>query len=92
MGSWIDPRTRENPESAMVHHNEPCQSYANQQNQAALNPLYQQALGDPWPWTKHADPVLQAEREKMGESGTVPAPHADAIDRAAYDRFMRWLG
>jgi hypothetical protein len=52
-----------------------------------------QAQGDPWPWPDSADPVLQTEREAMAAGGgPVPAPHAEAIDRAAYDRFMRGLG
>lgn len=50
------------------------------------------AVPGAWPWPKSADPVLQAEREKRASGGgPVPAPHPDAIDRAAYDAFMRSL-
>jgi hypothetical protein len=83
MCSEIDARTRDNPESAMRH---------NQAGGADQSPHYQQAQGDPWPWPESADPQLQAEREVAAGSGQLPAPHAEAIDRAAYDRFMRSLG
>jgi hypothetical protein len=83
MCSEIDARTRDNPESAMLH---------NQAGGADQSPHYQQAQGDPWPWPESADRELQAKREASASSGQLPAPHADAIDRAAYDRFMRGLG
>jgi hypothetical protein len=94
----IDARTRENPEAAMMH------SASSQFNQAltpqqaafqsaASSWASQQAQSDPWPWPAGADPVLQVEREKMASGGgPTPAPHADSIDRQAYDEFMRSLG
>jgi hypothetical protein len=83
MASEIDQRTRHNHEAAMLH---------NQASTASLSPRYQQAQGDPWPWPESADPVLRAERESMAAGSQIPVPHSEAIDRAAYDRFMRSLG
>lgn len=63
MCSEIDERTRENPESAMLHHNELCQGYMTgmQQNPSALEValaydahqkrMAQQYPGA-WPWPK----------------------------------------
>lgn len=59
---------------------------------AGENQPSHQAQGDPWPWPESADPVLQAERERAAAGGQLPVPHVEAIDRAAYDRFMRGLG
>jgi hypothetical protein len=83
MCSEIDARTRDNPEAAMLH---------NQAVGADPSPSYQQAQGDPWPWPESADRELEAEREASACSAQLHAPHSEAIDRAAYDRFMRALG
>ena len=79
MCSEIDKRTRDNPEAAMVHANQ-------MRNYLASGPC--QAKGDPWP----KDGDLYAQREATAGSSQVLAPHPDAIDRAAYERFMRSLG
>lgn len=84
MCSEIDARTRENPEAALLHNQASGAGY--------LSPPYQQAQGDPWPWPESADPALQAQREQSASGGQLPAPHAEAIDRESYDRFMRSLG
>lgn len=83
MCSEIDARTRANPEAAMLH---------NQAGGSDMTSRYQQAQGDPWPWPESADRELQAERDASACSAQLPAPHSEAIDRAAYDRFMRALG
>ena len=81
MCSEIDKRTRDNPEAAMVHANQ-------MRNYLESGPC--QAKGATWPWPKDGD--LSAKREASSGSGQVPAPHPDAIDRSAYERFMRSLG
>jgi hypothetical protein len=60
--------------------------------EAAMS-IVKSADTEPWPWPKSADPVLQAERENLAQGGgPVLAPHPEAIDRAAYESFMRGLG
>jgi hypothetical protein len=73
----ISKRDRDDPESALLHQ---------------FEAPHHQDKGDPWPWPSSADRELQAEREAKATGGQIPAPHAEAIDRAAYDRFMRSLG
>lgn len=55
-------------------------------------PAAHQAKGDPWPWPQSADAVLEVEREAVAGSGQLSSPHSEAIDRAAYDRFMQTMG
>lgn len=84
--SPIDPRTRDNPEAAMVH----AKPLAPQLMNGDPSKFSSGQMGGPWPWPKDGD--LSAKREASSESGQVPAPHPDAIDRSAYERFMRSLG
>jgi hypothetical protein len=91
MCSEIDARTRENPESAMFHH---CH-----QNQQAMAPFYQQALGDPWPWTAYEirgtellDVQMREMHKARAPSSEAPKPEAQHFDTEAHRAFMRGLG
>jgi hypothetical protein len=85
MCSEIDARTRDNPEAALGHTRMP--GWTDELVARAIENLGARPMV-----TSNADPVLKAEREARVSGGQLPAPHAEAIDRAAYDRFMRSLG
>jgi hypothetical protein len=91
MCSEITYRTRNNPEAAML--NQPTADEL-QANTAWCNRINcYNDLSKPLPSLRgDGEPVLHAEREAMAAGGQLPAPHAEAIDRTAYDRFMRSLG
>jgi hypothetical protein len=84
MASEIDQRTRHNHEAAMLHNDRLIAGHINQ--------APQKGDFDAWVWPMAADAELQGEREAAATGGQLPAPHSEAIDRAAYDRFMRSLG
>lgn len=103
MGSWIDARTRENPEAAMVHHNERYQGYANQLNHSAANPLYNSfgtpMCSDTWscPVAEHefqATELLhsQLREAQKARSSEAPKPEPQHFDTEAHRAFMRGLG
>jgi hypothetical protein len=93
MCSEIDARTRDNPEAAMRHTQMPewmHNAIARHIEEAGSK---QVVMVNPDPHAKGQQGFDSAtEREAMAAGGQLPAPHAEAIDRAAYDRFMRGLG